>query len=128
MQRTEPFADILNKTINERLGKDYMTELTGDELVQELILGENEDTNLYSGFCSFMEKTLVPAGDGDSNLIFAPTTKALRFYRSYFRKQLTDVLFVGVDDPSDPEAIISKFSTPPKSEGSKDDAFGETNT
>ena len=44
-------------------------------------------------------------------MIFAPTTKALRFYRSYFRKQLADVLFVGVDDPSDAEAIISQFKT-----------------
>ena len=62
-----------------------MSELSSDELVAELIHGENEDTNLYSGFCQFIEKTLVP-GDGDSALIFAPTTKAIRFYRSYFRK------------------------------------------
>ena len=82
-----------------------MSELTGDELVQELIHGENEDTNLYPNFCQFIERSLVP-GEGDSNLIFAPTTKAVRFYRNYFRKQLADVLFVGVDDPMDPEAVI----------------------
>ena len=60
-------------------------------------------------------------------MIFAPTTKALRFYRSYFRKQLADVLFVGVDDPSDQEAIISQFteteSTEAKEGTSQFDAY-----
>lgn len=56
-------------------------------------------------------------GEGASDLIFAPTTRSLRFYRSYFRKQLSDVLFVGVNDPIDPEAIVALFSSEPSELG-----------
>ena len=109
LQRSEPFTEILNETIKSRLGEDLMNELTQDELVQELIHSdENQETNLYQKFCEMIEKSLVPS-EGDSDLIFVPTTKALRFYRNYFRKQMQDVLFVGVDDPKDPEAVIHSF-------------------
>ena len=56
-----------------------------------------------------MEQTLVP-DKASSELIFAPTTKALRFYRSYFRKELADVLFVGVNDPENLESLLQAFS------------------
>ena len=55
-----------------------------------------------------MKDAMLPQ-EGAGDLIFAPTTKALRFYRSYFRQQLSDVLFVGVDDPVDSESIIKLF-------------------
>ena len=64
---------------------------------------------MYADFCKFIQKTILPE-EGESNLIYAPTSKSLRFYRNYFRKELTDVLFVGVDDPVDPEAIVSQFT------------------
>ena len=56
-----------------------------------------------------MEQSLVPP-EGEGNLIFAPTTRAIRFYRNYFRKQLSDVLFVAIDDPDNQEALIEKFT------------------
>lgn len=114
MQRTEPFDKILDSAIQARLGADYLKELSADELVQELIHGDNQDTDLYQEFCKHMEQLLVPsadpasAPDPSSDLIFVPTTKALRFYKSYFRRQLADVLFVGVDDPADMDAVIKQ--------------------
>lgn len=75
-----------------------------------------------------MESTLLPVEDSEE-IIFAPTTKALRFYRSYFRKELADVLFVGVNDPVDPDSLIQAFSNDKlevKLEETKsDDAFVE---
>ena len=56
-----------------------------------------------------MYKSLLPQ-EGSSDLIFAPTTKALRFYRNQLRKQMSDVLFISVDDPENPESIVSRFS------------------
>ena len=102
---------MLNSTLKETVGEDFFKELSPEEVVDQLVLGDNSDINVYARFCEFIQGSLLPA-EGVSDLIFAPTTRALRFYRSYFRKQLTDVLFVGVNDPEDPEAIISHFSAP----------------
>lgn len=109
LERSEPFKEILNSTLKERLGDDYFTELTSNEIFDQLVFGENEEENSYQKFCAFMESSLLPQ-EGEANLIFAPTTKALRFYRSYFKRQLYDVLFVSVNDPDDPESIINLFN------------------
>ena len=106
LERTEPCHEILDSTLKQSLGEDYFSELTKEELVEQLILGDNPEVNCYNKLCSFLEKALVPQ-EGEGTLIFAPTTKALRFYRNYFRKQLADVMFVGVNDPDDPEKIIN---------------------
>ena len=83
-----------------------------------MIHSDNEETNYYRKFCNFMKDAMLPQ-EGASDLIFAPTTRALKFYRSYFRQQLTDVLFVGVDDPVDSESIIKLFK------GKKSENVGE---
>ena len=68
-----------------------------------------------------MQTTLLPA-EGSEELIFAPTTKAIRFYRSFLRKELADVLFVGVNDPVDPDSLIKTFSESTNEDKSKNDA------
>lgn len=109
LERSEPFKEILNSTLKERLGEDYFTELTSNEIFDQLVFGDNEEENSYQKLCTFMENSLLPQ-EGEANIVFAPTTKALRFYRSYFKRQLSDVLFVSVNDPDDPESIINLFS------------------
>ena len=115
MESTEPLKDILDATISEQLGEDFLKELTHEELVEQLIHGDNEQINCYQKFCSFIEGLLVPQ-EGSSDLIFAPTSRSLRFYRNHFRRQLSDVLFVGVNDPEDPESIIKQYSEAQKLE------------
>ena len=60
MQRTEPFEDILSTTLTENLGKDFFTELTAEEQVQELIHGDNDETNYYRKFCFFIKNVMLP--------------------------------------------------------------------
>ena len=108
LQKTEPCKDILNSELLQSLGDDFLTEFSPEEVVQQLILGDNEDLNCYEKFCSFIESAMVPA-EGQPDLIFAPSTRAVQFYRNYFRKQHADVLFVGVDDPEDLANLLTQF-------------------
>jgi hypothetical protein len=55
LERSEPCKDVLDSSLMESLGEDFFSELSPQEIVEQIVLGDNTDTNVYLKFCSFME-------------------------------------------------------------------------
>ena len=60
LERSEPCKEVLDSTLQERLGEDFFRELTPAEIVEQIVIGDNTDLNVYQNYCDFMQKCMLP--------------------------------------------------------------------
>jgi subtilase family serine protease len=80
---------LKNETLEKKYAK-YLKDFTKQEFENEFLLGEDHIEEVFGYLSSFIEESLMSR----SPLLYAQTTRMLKFYKNHLRRTKSRVLFV----------------------------------
>jgi hypothetical protein len=83
-------CEALNPSTLEKKYAKYLKDFTKKEFENEFLLGEEHIEEVFSYLSSFIEQALM----SHPPILYAQTTRMLKFYRNQLRRKQETVLFV----------------------------------
>jgi hypothetical protein len=83
-------CEALSTSILEKKYAKYLKDFTKKEFENEFLLGEEHIEEVFSYLSSFIEQALM----SHPPILYAQTTRMLKFYRNHLRRKQETVLFV----------------------------------
>ena len=83
-------CDELTQDVIEKRYSKYLLDFSRKEFEQQFLLSEDRVDEVFGILCSFIEDTLFKRPP----VLYAQTTRMLKFYRNHLRRRQQEVLFV----------------------------------
>jgi hypothetical protein len=83
-------CDDLTQDVIEKKYSKYLLDFSRKEFEQQFLLSEDRVDEVFGILCSFIEDTLFKRPP----VLYAQTTRMLKFYRNHLRRRQQEVLFV----------------------------------